>query len=338
MPTALSKAVRQLPGYTELLKTITHILVDGRAELEAIQIRIYWEAGHVIHLYREKHNDHLTEAGIATQLSEDLQLERSHFYRLIQFAKLFPNVPPASKVLTWTHYKMLLSVSDAAKRKHLTRLTEANAWVSRRLQLEIQKERGPKIPKREIKQGLLDEPERRAPGVCKVKVLSRLGEPDRKVVDLGFDLYSNESPRADVGETVRWNTEKSRWEKSGTKDDLYYYEARVERVVDGDTLLVHITVGGRIIRRQYLRLRGVNCAERDTNEGQRAKKFVEKMLEELSPSSKAGAPTSTRGETVPSLLIKTHLTDKYDRYISDVFIDKMYVNNKLLEEGLAVRV
>jgi len=119
--------------------------------------------------------------------------------------------------------------------------------------------------------------------------------------------------------------------------------------VDGDTLLVHIIVGCRIIRRQYLRLRGINCAERDTKEGQRAKVFVEKSLQELSPSSKG---------IVPSLLIRTHRTDKYDRYISDVWLavtdgalhqrrgavveplrrNYMYINNALLEEGYAIRV
>ena len=38
------------------------------------------------------------------------------------------------------------------------------------------------------------------------------------------------------------------------------------------------------------------------------------------------------------LLIKTVKSDKYDRYLADVWAGKTYLNQKLLDEGLAVAV
>ena len=67
-----------------------------------------------------------------------------------------------------------------------------------------------------------------------------------------------------------------------------------------------------------------------------------------------GVPSTATGEelsrdTVPrtpygtEVLIKTVKSDKYDRYLADVyFLDakgqQVYLNNELLEKGLAVRV
>jgi len=38
------------------------------------------------------------------------------------------------------------------------------------------------------------------------------------------------------------------------------------------------------------------------------------------------------------VLIKTSKSDKYDRYLADVFVNKIYVNQKLVDEGYAMRV
>ena len=37
-------------------------------------------------------------------------------------------------------------------------------------------------------------------------------------------------------------------------------------------------------------------------------------------------------------LIKTIKSDKYDRYLADLWVDGTYVNQKLVEQGLAVLV
>ena len=54
----------------------------------------------------------------------------------------------------------------------------------------------------------------------------------------------------------------------------------VERVIDGDTLLVSFDFDCPMSVSQKLRLRGIDCPEIDTEEGQRAKRFVESRLKD----------------------------------------------------------
>ncbi|MEK6712822.1 MAG: thermonuclease family protein, partial [Nitrospirota bacterium] len=84
---------------------------------------------------------------------------------------------------------------------------------------------------------------------------------------------------------------------------------------------------------QKLRLRGIDCPEIDTEEGQRAKRFVESRLKDCD-----------------FIVVKTckDRTDKFDRYLADVFYlpgasdpalvakEGTYLNQKLLNERLAL--
>ncbi len=115
-----------------------------------------------------------------------------------------------------------------------------------------------------------------------------------------------------------------------SETELFTYQAKVERVVDGDTLRVKIDLGFDTWVRQYLRLRGIDCPELHTAEGGKAKRFVEKQLEK-----------------VPYILLTSTRSDKYDRYLADVFIPakaavegkpSTYLNQRLLNEKLAERV
>ena len=109
---------------------------------------------------------------------------------------------------------------------------------------------------------------------------------------------------------------------------LFTYFAYIERVADGDTLLVQVDLGFGQWTRQTLRLRGIDCPETYTSSGRRAKAFVEKEL---------GA--------VPYILISSTKSDKYDRYLADIFYSpggdagpEKFLNNELLTAGLAKRM
>jgi len=189
MPALMTAPLKIPTDYRMLRGAVTQVLLEGRARLEVFQLEIYWQTGDLICRYVQERKPATSDAGLASQLSHDLNIELSVLYRVIRFAKMFPRGLPANLGLTWSHYKELLTLKDTVKQKRLSTLALKNNWPVRRLRLEIQKERGPKILKREIKQGLLDEPERRPPGVCKIKLLPEIGQPGKKVVDLGFDLY-----------------------------------------------------------------------------------------------------------------------------------------------------
>jgi len=77
--------------------------------------------------------------------------------------------------------------------------------------------------------------------------------------------------------------------------------------------------------KEKLRLRGLDVPELDTAEGKAARRFVEELI----------------GESV-AVTITTTKPDKWDRYLSDVFLEtksghELFLNNLLLENGHAMR-
>ena len=72
---------------------------------------------------------------------------------------------------------------------------------------------------------------------------------------------------------------------------------------------------------QTLRLRGLDAPEIQSTSGREAKEFLDKKF--------TGAKR---------VLIKTVKSDKYDRYLADLFVDGDYVNQELVEKGLAAAV
>jgi len=112
---------------------------------------------------------------------------------------------------------------------------------------------------------------------------------------------------------------------------LYTYEAFVERVVDGDTIIVRIDLGFDVLKRQRIRLRGVDAPEIETDEGKKAEKFVRKKL-----------------KGIEKVVLRTHWHDMYGRYVADVMYDSgqlskddvllkgRFLNQELLDSGMAL--
>ena len=228
---------------------------------------------------------------------------------------------PTSGVLDWSDYVELLPVKDEKTRQRLERRIlkeDLNSSQIRRLVREI----------------------RREPG----KDPSAL-PPLKRPADLRLDTFSISPLRAklkdgevliDCGFFVNWPVAKEELKGLDIAGEMSYtYAATVDRVIDGDTLLVIVEAGFRIIVRDRLRLRGIDCPEVGTPAGDRAKRFVEKLLP-------AGA----------AIVLKSHKdrTDQHGRFVVDVFYkqgvedaraiikDGTYLNQELLDKGYAVRM
>jgi micrococcal nuclease len=106
---------------------------------------------------------------------------------------------------------------------------------------------------------------------------------------------------------------------------MYTYKAKIEKVIDGDTVDVTIDLGFGIYHFIRLRLYGINTKEMHS-----------KIEEERQMAIKAKEFVSTYlGKT---LTIKTYKDDKYGRMLAEIFPDDMAVtiNQHLLNETLAV--
>lgn len=120
-------------------------------------------------------------------------------------------------------------------------------------------------------------------------------------------------------------------------DPFHLYKAQVDAVVDGDTLDVSIDLGYKSWTKQRLRLRGVNATELsrpdapspDPERAAKAKSFIIERLSNL-----------------PFVVLHSHKTDKYGRYVVDIFYhphldDKrdvaangFFLNEELIQAGL----
>ena len=115
--------------------------------------------------------------------------------------------------------------------------------------------------------------------------------------------------------------------------EKYIYRAKLERVVDGDTIDAMIDVGFDIWVKKRIRYKGIDTWEsrtRDLEEkakGLEAKARNKELLMEV--SSKSGY-----------FRLKSYGVGKYGRVLGELFImdkdnNQININNKLIEEGHA---
>lgn len=159
-------------------------------------------------------------------------------------------------------------------------------------------------------------------------------EPGLLLMDLGFSCYrdldsvtSRIFKPYDVVESVKTGDDRYQLQKTEKKESsLFTFCGIVEKIVDGDTLRVVVDLGFNTRTRQYLRLRGIDSPEIDTEEGKTTAAFVRSRI-----------------KVSDSIVLTTSKSDKYDRYLADVYFsnhdgEEIFLNNLLLENGLARRV
>ncbi len=110
----------------------------------------------------------------------------------------------------------------------------------------------------------------------------------------------------------------------------YIYKAWVKRVIDGDTLLLHVDLGFQVLKIQRVRLAVIDTEPLDTPGGHKAYRYVRDQMAK-----------------VDFVMVKTNKIDIYGRYVGHVFYsltqrDKAgifeqgkYLNQELLDKGLA---
>ncbi|MDP2653405.1 MAG: DUF1016 N-terminal domain-containing protein [Candidatus Omnitrophota bacterium] len=324
-------------GYGKLLAAIRTEMAAGieKAErlLEQQKIRTYWSIGRLIHSYLDENARPRGAVGAFYQkLSRDLDINSRTLQHCEQFFRYFPKLNNTAG-LSWSHYRYLLAVPEEKDR-----LT----WISRIRKGSINANE----LRLSLSESLRDEPESGAAlrepvrGKLYTYKLARAGDFEGVevpwFVDCGFSSRI-EAPPADAELDIK-RVYVSQKTKDGYRlkvtdtpvDRLYTFKAGVLRVIDGDTLLAAIDQGFGIWTQQRLRLSGIDAPEIDTLRGQKARQYV---TQELSG--------------VKFLIIKTYKSDKYDRYLADVFYQPnepdphavaargRWLNSDLVSRGLA---
>ena len=350
----MTKVLVSVDTYENLLSRLEEEIAQSRSRIQkAVQqekISTYWRIGQYIsdHLLAHKRADY--GKNLFSRLSQDLDIAQSNLYSMVQFYKAFPIFHPDGK-LGWAHYSILSSVKDQDKRQFLAKEAQKNQWSKRQLQ-EVLKQQ--KIQLEAFEENA---PVEEAPLV--IRTTSKLAFERGKLftyriikpkyistseaefnVDCGFSVFRNVPLSGITSVSQDMIVESIKTEEDCTfrvsnepKSKLYTYKAFVRKIIDADTIWVDIDLGFNTWIFQKLRFRGIDAAELSTKKGQQAVQFVNSQLSKVS-----------------FVVIKTYGSDKYDRYLVDVFYLKgartaqkvleegVYLNQRLLEEDLAVLV
>jgi endonuclease YncB( thermonuclease family) len=347
-------------AYPELLALVRKTLVEGQAAIEHERVRIYWQTGKHIHEHIFQYQQRAEYGSeLLLKLSADLGVGETLLHRCLQFARKYPSpkIFAGRQKLTWSHFRELMTIADATERKRLESRIKRHDWTSDELIARIRgkKPHQPPAPAQATPSNNPLSPSCGTPYTYQVvqRMNLKTGKSALRL-DLGFGVFLNDEallgslpPNEIVESRKKENDTYKLYKDTRLPKDLYTYWAEIEKVIDGDTVKVRFDLGFNTEIRQTLRLRGIDCPEVDTKEGQAAKTFCQSYLKEEA-----------------FVIVHTKRSDKYDRYLADIFIplffkegvggvkqseaisfltrddilkNSLYLNNLLLESGHARR-
>jgi endonuclease YncB( thermonuclease family) len=319
-------------NYRKLVADIVRIYDGARRSM----VEAHWEIGkRIVEIEQDGASHAAYGSGLLAQLSSDLTRERGQGFsetNLRRFRRFYlAQKQPRVAELGWSQHNELLAVRDPGKRRSLEKRAVREGLSRdevRQLVRAIREKRKLSQPRPVNVTPLV--PKKGPLNVYQIRSGKDIGWPDPDVLllDHGFRFYralnSEASPGLKSGEIVELRG--GRLQQTAASKPGYTYTAYLSKLIDGDTLWASLDAGLEEIPHLKLRLRGIDCPEIKTPEGQAAKKFVESVLEGVS-----------------SLTVFSYKNDNHDRFEADVFFtdrsgNELYLNNLLLEKGHAVRM
>lgn len=309
--------------YNKLIDDISALYDVARHAL----VEAYWQVGkRIVEEEQQGRANAVYGDYLLDRLSEDLSgklgsgFSKRNLYKMRQFYLTHP-IAPAPAQLSWTQHMELLPVKDKAARRRLE-----NKIVRQELSLQ------------EIRQAVHEVTQANKPPetlaarefVPKVAPLEYTRRPVHcySLVDQAKSKHPKGMVVVDCGFNV-WRTLSGR-ERMSLGEASHTYPARVASVIDGDTLWAVIDCGFDTCVREKLRFRGIDAPELGSPEGNKVRQIVTRKL-----------------EACPGIVIQTHKTDKYARYLADIFYlpgchkyeriasQGRFLNQELLDKGLA---
>jgi endonuclease YncB( thermonuclease family) len=324
-------------------------LNDGSENWNRSLLTSNWKIGERIFTEEQGGNERAPYGNqVLKQLSTDLNRKYSRGFSMRNLAYMRSfyqtyNLQKIKPAISWSNYRLLLTVDDIELRKTLENQIMKEGLTSLELQNLIKRK-----TKRFVKQDKANESQKhllKRPTLGLFTYRIALGGSLNSAhavqnIDLGFRVKYELDDKLKLDKfkpgsivTVEKTKRGFQIKKSASVRELFTYKAYLNRIIDGDTMIVHIDLGFSVFIEQRLRLRGLDSPELSEKGGQASKRLIESSLKDS-----------------PFLIIKTHGTDLYDRYLVDVFYlpnewseekiinEGNHLNNRLLEEGLAERI
>ncbi|MBU6140524.1 MAG: hypothetical protein KGP29_03070 [Proteobacteria bacterium] len=300
-----------LQNYDKLLLEVKNYVEKTAESISKIatrkKVEMAWNIGRAVQKHLEENNQsektgygkHLFE-----RLETDVSISQSALYKMRNFYKSYPKLPRDDDKLNWSHYRVLAGVKDEDRRKYLEDLAREENLDAEKLRKKLRKIRKPQISenkKSEVKKLNF----KRGKLFC--YELSEVAELGVTCVDCGFgilhQLEKNAPKDAEIVETIKRGEKYLVKKLAVNAAKLNAYKAYLRKVVDGDTIHVILDLGFKIFHEEILRLRQIDAPEFSTSAGKKSARELKKILQNL-----------------PFLIVKTHTTDIYGRYLADVFL------------------
>ncbi len=291
--------------YQTLLKKIEQTISQTKENVIKTvnyqKVKMSWEIGREIDLHLEGKDKATYGKELFLKLAKDIKIEKTSLYQMHSFYKAYPKLPSENKALSWSHYRNLIAIKSTEDREILEDLVVTKSLGSDKLQQEIAKRKEVAKKRREDRKA----EKSKTNSIPKLRVnrgqLFTYTKTKDGEIDLGFNVLLSSKEKI-----------------SAVKKSDYTYIAKLERVVDGDTLHVKLDLGFGVFHHEILRLAKIDAAEAETKEGKKATAGLKNILKD-----------------VKFLVVKTNKTDIYGRYVADVFFDKKEKNpNKVAASGL----
>ncbi|MBN2529095.1 MAG: hypothetical protein JXR76_22085 [Deltaproteobacteria bacterium] len=236
----------------------------GVTERQRRLVRVNWLVGRYIveseqeGEIRARYGSKLIEK-LSLKLTEDLGLGFSK--RKLEYSRAFYSeyeIAQTSAQLSWSHYVALLSVPDKDVRDGLMqRAVDEN--LTHEALLQLVKAHNQQVAQEAGRRKLV--PRKGRLNVCRVIAVER-ETGSRAALDLGFyvtqPLSRARANNFSVGQHVEWLDEDGGFRLRGIAcriGERYCYEGYLQKVVDGDTLLVEVLLANGTTLLSRLRLR-----------------------------------------------------------------------------------
>lgn len=138
------------------------------------------------------------------------------------------------------------------------------------------------------------------------------------------DAIENNLSSRDLTQTIQRNQDQIAYKTKEIirpiKED-YLYQAKILKVVDGDTLILLIDLGFDVKKEQRVRLTQIDAPELKTPDGQEAFEYLLNIAANLD-----------------EIVIKTHKIDMYGRFLGDIFYNpdeenKNFSKSEIFQNG-----
>ncbi len=127
-------------GYVKLLSDLRKLWETGKAKAQrAISrqlLQTYWEIGGRIAEEKLTSNAGYEKA-VMERLADDMRTDMTTLYRCVQFHETYKTVPE-NESLSWSHYRVLLTVKEAKERDFYTKEAEQKHWTRDQLLKAVQ--------------------------------------------------------------------------------------------------------------------------------------------------------------------------------------------------------